>query len=157
MIATRLIFALSVLTLLAACGGAGESATVPQAQPAEASSVSVGNHTIHFSALSTDQLPPEVARQYNIVRSKNRAMLNVSVIRQSDGEPVTADVNVKTVNLTGQLKNVNIRKIEEQEAIYYIGETPVANSETLVFDIMVTPEGDSEPIEVRFKRQFYTN
>lgn len=157
MIATRSIIALSVFTLLAACGGAGESATVPQAQPAEASSVSVGNHTIHFSALSTDQLPPEVARQYNIVRSKNRAMLNVSVIRQSDGEPVTADVYVKTVNLTGQLKNVNIRKIEEQEAIYYIGETPVANSETLVFDIVVTPEGDSEPIEVRFKRQFYTN
>lgn len=157
MVATRSIIALSVLTLLSACGGAGESATVPQAQPAEASSVSVGNHTIHFSALSTDALPPEVARQYNIVRSRNRAMLNVSVIRQSDGTPVTADVSVKTVNLTGQLKNVNVRKIEEQEAIYYIGETPVANSETLVFDIMVTPEGDSEPIEVRFKRQFYTN
>lgn len=157
MLATRSIFALSVLTLLAACGGAGESATVPQAQPAEASSVTVGNYTVHFSALSTAELPPEVARQYNIVRSENRAMLNVSVIRQSDGEPVTADVSVKTVNLTGQLKNINIRKIEEQEAIYYIGETPVANSETLVFDIMVTPEGAGEPIEVRFKRQFYTN
>jgi len=157
MISTRSIIALSALTLMSACGGAGESATAPKAQPAEASSVSVGDYTIHFSALSTDELPPEVARQYNIVRSKNRAMLNVSVIRQSDGTPVTADVGVKAVNLTGQLKNVNIRKIEEQEAIYYIGETPVANSETLVFDIMVTPEGDSTPIEVRFKRQFYTN
>ena len=27
-------------------------------------------------------------------------------------------------------------------AIYYIGETPVANRETLVFDISVQPEGE---------------
>lgn len=148
---------LSLLVLLAACGGPGDSATVPQAQPAEASSKTVDGYTVHFSAQSTDQLPPEVARQYNIVRSKNRAMLNVSIIDESDGTSTPADVAVKTVNLTGQLKNVNMRKIQEQEAIYYIGEIPVANSETLVFDIDVTPEGASDPIAVRFQRQFYTN
>lgn len=157
MIIRRLVVALSVLTIATACGGPGESPTVPQAQPAEASSVSAGGHTVHFSAQSTDQLPPEVARQYNIVRSKNRAMLNVSVIRDADATPVTAGVGVKTVNLTGQLKNVNMRKIQEQEAIYYIGEIPVANSETLVFDVSVTPEGKDDPIEVRFMRQFFTN
>ena len=102
---------------------------MPQAQPAEASSVTVNGYSVHFSAQSTDQLPPEVARQYNIVRSKNRAMLNVSIMR----------------------------KIQEQDAVYYIGEIPVANSETLVFDITVTPDDQDEPIEVRFKRQFYTN
>ena len=50
-------------------------------------------------------------------------------------------MTVKTVNLTGQLKNVTMRRIEEQDAIYYIGETPVANRETLMFDITVQPEG----------------
>lgn len=143
--------------ILAGCGGPGESATVPQAQPAEASSKTVNGYTVHFSAQSTDQLPPEVARQYNIVRSKNRAMLNVSIIDESTGGSSSADVTVKTVNLTGQLKSVNMRKIQEQEAIYYIGEIPVANSETLVFDIGATPEGADEAIEVRFQRQFYTN
>ena len=152
-----LIVSIPLLALLSGCGGPGDSATVPQAQPAEASSVSADGFTVHFSALSTDQLPPEVARQYNIVRSKNRAMLNVSIVTQDEGQSVTAAVSVKTVNLTGQLKNVNMRKIQEQEAIYYIGEIPVANSETLVFDISVVPEGQENPIEVRFKRQFYTN
>ena len=94
-----------------------------------------------FSAQSTDQLPPEVARAYNIVRSKNRAMLNVSVLREEDGTAVVAQVSVKTVNLTGQLKNVTMRQIEEGDAIYYIGEVAIANRETLVFDISVTPEG----------------
>ena len=153
----RTLFSLSLLIALAACGGPGESANVPEAEPAGASSADIGDYTVHFSALSTDQLPPDIARAYNILRSKNRAMLNVSVIRKSDETPVAAKVAVKTVNLTGQLKNVTMRRIDEQEAIYYIGETAVANRETLVFDITVTPEGASRSSEVRFKRQFYTD
>jgi hypothetical protein len=153
----RIIITLSSLALLASCGGAGEDATVPQAEPAAASSVDIGDHIVHFSAQSTDQLPPEVARAYNIVRSKNRAMLNVSVLESGSNTPVTADITVKTVNLTGQLKNVTMRKIQEQDAIYYIGETPVANQETLIFDISVRPDGVDEAADVRFKRQFYTN
>ena len=142
---------------MVACGGPGENATVPEAQPAGASSSEIGNHVVHFSAQLTEQLPPEVARAYGILRSKNRAMLNVAVLEAATGKPVTADITVKTVNLNGQLKNVVLRKIQEQEAIYYIGETSVANQETLIFDITVTPEGSSEAATVRFKRQFYTN
>ena len=152
----KILITLSFLGL-AACGGPDESAEVPQAQPAGATNADIGNHIVHFSAQSTDQLPPEVARAYNIVRSKNRAMLNVSVLQESDNTPVKADVTVKTVNLTGQLKNVTMREITEQEAVYYIGEIPVANRETLIFDISVRPEGAEEISEVRFKRQFFTD
>lgn len=155
--ASRDIFALSMMSLLMACSGPGENATVPEAEPAGVSFVNIGDHVVHFSAQSTDQLPPEVARAYSIVRSKNRAMLNVSVLEEGTNKAVTADVTVKTVNLTGQLKNVTMRKIEEQEAIYYIGETPVANQETLIFDIRVRPEGVEEASDLRFKRQFYTD
>ena len=160
MISRKILIALSLLGLVSACGGSGESADVPEAQPAGATSADIGDHVVHFSAQSTDQLPPEVARAYNIVRSKNRAMLNVSIIRKSDNAPVAGEVSVKTVNLTGQLKSVTMRKIEEPgdvTAIYYIGETPVANRETLVFDIKVTPDGADNSSEVRFKRQFYTD
>lgn len=149
--------ALSTLSLLAACGGPGEDAEVPRAEPAEASSISIDGHAVHFNALLTDQLPTEVAQLYNIVRSKNRAMLNVSVIDEDRETSVPADVTVKTTNLTGQLKTVNMRRINEEEAIYYIGETPVANRETLIFDITVIPEGADTPAEVRFKRQFFTD
>jgi hypothetical protein len=154
---SKRIISLSVLFALAACGGPGDNATVPQAKDPGESFSDIGGHVIHFSAQLTDQLPPEVAQAYNILRSKNRAMLNVSVIDSASDKAVSATVTVKTVNLTGQLKDVVMRKIEEQEAIYYIGQTAVANQETLVFDISVTPEGAGEPSVVRFKRQFYTN
>lgn len=157
MIIKKTLIALSLLGLVAACGGPNETAEIPEAEPAGASSATIGDHVVHFSAQTTDQLPPEVARAYNIVRSPNRAMLNVSVLRTTDNQPVAAVVTVKTVNLTGQLKNVTMRQITEQDAIYYIGETPVANRETLIFDISVTPDGVETPSDVRFKRQFYTD
>lgn len=155
-----LLTSLSLLALVSACGGPGDSATVPEAQPAGATSADIGNHVVHFSAQSTDQLPPAVAREYNIVRSKNRAMLNVSVLQKPDNLPVSADVSVNTVNLTGQLKNVTMRKIEEPGdivAIYYIGDTTVANREILVFDITIKPDGEETSSQVRFKRQFYSD
>lgn len=156
----RTVFSFSLLAALVACGGPGESSDVPEAQPAAATSADIGDYVVHFNAQSTDQLPPEVARAYNIVRSKNRAMLNVSIIRKSDNTPVVAAVTVKATNLTGQLKNVTMRKIEEpgeSAAIYYVGDTAVANLETLIFDIGVMPEGEDELSEVRFTRQFYVD
>ena len=156
----RTLLAFSLLALLAACGGPDDSAAVPRAQSADATSADIGDYVVHFSAQTTDQLPPEVARAYNIVRSMNRAMLNISVIRKSDNASVAAKVDVSARNLTGQLKNVTMRKIEEpgeNVAIYYIGETAVANRETLVFDISVTPEGEDSASDVRFKREFYTD
>ena len=152
----RTMIALSMLALAAACGG-GDSASVPRAEPAGASSADIGDHVVHFNALSTDQLPPDIASAYGIKRSKNNAMLNVSVIRKSDNAAVPAKVDVKTKNLTGQLKNITMRQIDEQDAIYYIGDTTIANRETLVFDISVIPEGSTRASEVRFKREFFAD
>ena len=157
MMAAKTIITLSFLSLLIACSEPESTTTAPVSEPDEASSADIGDHVVHFSAQLTDQLPPEVARTYNFVRSKNRAMLIVSVLDYATSDPIVADVTVKTVNLTGQLKNVTMREIREQEAIYYIGETPVANRETLIFDISITPDGSSVVSDVRFKRQFYTD
>jgi hypothetical protein len=160
MLSQRVTIAMAFFGFAAGCGGPGEDATVPVAQPAGVTSADIGEHVLHFNALSTDRLPPEIASAYNIVRSKNRAMITVSLIEEESGTPTAGDVSLKTVNLTGQLKNVTMRRIDEPgdpPAIYYVGTTPVANHETLIFDIMVTPEGKTRPSEVRFKQQFYTD
>ena len=50
-------------------------------------------YTIHHNAITTDMLTPEIAREYGLIRSRNRAMLNVSVIKQvpgTTGQPVSA-------------------------------------------------------------------
>jgi len=151
------IITLSCLALLAACGGPGNDATVPQALPAEATFVDIGDHIVHFNAGPTIDLTPEIAQTYDFVRSKSRAMLTVSVIEKSNNSPTPAEISVNVRNLTGQLKNMVMRTITEQGSIYYIGDTAVANRETLTFVITVTPEGVDQPTDVQFSREFYTN
>ena len=72
MILRNVLVALSLAGLLAACGGPGEQAEIPEAQPAEATSADIGDHVVHFSAQSTDALPPEIARAYEIGRASWR-------------------------------------------------------------------------------------
>lgn len=123
----------------------------------------VGKYLVHYNALSTDQLAPAVASAYGVVRSRNRALLNIAVTRKEDGttgRPVEALVNVDAANLSGQTKSVRMRMIKEEGepgAIYYIAEINVADGETLVFDVKVTPEGGTQTYTVHFKQQFFAN
>lgn len=161
----RALLAIAATALiLAACGG--DESTIqttssgPPAEPANASMKDFGDYVIHFNAISTDQLQPEVARAYNITRSKNRAMLNVSIIRKVEGtigQSVAGSVSATANNLTGQLKNLTLRQVTEGDAVYYIGDVAVANGETLVFNIDATPINETSRFSVRFSRQFFAD
>ena len=126
--------------------------------PGTESSRNFGDYTVHFNALVTDQLTADIASEYGIVRSKNRAMLNVSIIQNVPngiGSAVPGSVSASAINLTGQLKSIPIREIREETAIYYIGEIAIANAETLIFTIDVTPINEPSRFTVRFQKQFY--
>ncbi|MGI9308941.1 MAG: DUF4426 domain-containing protein [Gammaproteobacteria bacterium] len=140
--------------------GSGQNAASNRIRFAEHESFkSVDGYTVQVSAMSTHQLSPEVARAYNIVRSDGRAMINIAVLKKLEGEldqPVPAVVEISAANLTGQLKNIELRMIDDSpEGIYYIGEVAVSNEEILNFDIDVLPEGQSEVIALRYSKQFY--
>lgn len=121
------------------------------------SSTAVGDYIVHYNALSTESLPPSVARVYGITRSKNRGLLNISVLKKGgDFQGVEANIDVSATNLTGQLRNINVRKINEDNAIYYISEFSVADQETLDFVIRVkTPDNQSATLKLR--QQFFAN
>jgi hypothetical protein len=119
-----------------------------------------GDYVVHYNALNTNLLPPQVAQGYGIQRSSSRALLNVTVLKKvmgSPGTPVSATVTATGTNLTGQTRDIEIRKIDDSEgAIYYLGQFPVHNLETYRFDIQVRIEGEPDPLVVKFKQQFYT-
>lgn len=148
-----------ILTGLTGCGERAPDSrrTVPQAEPSGQTSSDIGDHVVHYNALSTDQLSAEVAKHYGIVRSENRAMINISIIDERNNESAEGEVTVRATNLTGQLKNVTMRKIQEQDAIYYIGELPVANRETLSFAVNVKPQGVEAASQFVFQNQFFSD
>jgi hypothetical protein len=118
------------------------------------------DYTVHYNALNSSMISPEVAKVYGIRRSDSRALINVSVLRNTDKplpKAVKATVTASARALMGQVRSIEMREIlEGGDAIYYIGELSVRNMETLDFTIEVTAEGQSRPFEVKFRQQFYT-
>ncbi|MFO1408071.1 MAG: DUF4426 domain-containing protein [Steroidobacteraceae bacterium] len=147
--------------LAAAIGGCsrGDPDAAPQvAAPSDATSRRFGEFEIHYNAVRSDFLTPEVARAYGIARSANRVLLNVSVLHLNpDGTttPVDAGVTATAYNLNGQLKQLSMRRVTEGSSVYYIGEVEISGNEILVFDISAAPAGPESKFTVQFKREFY--
>lgn len=118
-----------------------------------------GDYTIHYVAFTTDVLTQSVAKHYSIPRSKNRAMVNISILKNEmgiSGKPVRGKLQGTATNLSEQLRELEIREFQEDGAIYYIAETPISDQETLKFDFSITPDGEAETYHLSFQEQFYT-
>jgi hypothetical protein len=124
-----------------------------------------GEYTVHYNAVPTTVLSPDVTRHYGITRSGGRGLINIAVLRDASGagdstatdaqpQAVRARVVAHVRALTGQRNPVELREIVEQDAIYYIGDFRVRGEELLRFELEVTPEGARRPIPVRFEQAF---
>jgi hypothetical protein len=118
-----------------------------------------GEYTVHYNAFNTDTLQPAMAEAYNIVRSKNRGMMTISVVKKDDkgmNKPVRANITASASNLTGQFRQFKVREVDEGDSIYYLSEFHVAHEEMLDFVLQVLPEGSIKPFIVEFRQKFYT-
>ncbi|PIQ36328.1 MAG: hypothetical protein COW59_13125 [Lysobacterales bacterium CG17_big_fil_post_rev_8_21_14_2_50_64_11] len=134
-------------------------AAMPSANAQHQSMVQTGDITVHYNALPTTNITADVAHQYGITRSASRALLNVAVRKGVPGEDkaVPAVVTAAATNLNGQRQELRMREVREGEAVYYLGETRIADKETLTFEITITAEGANSPLRASFQQQFFVS
>jgi hypothetical protein len=116
-----------------------------------------GNLEVHYNAMLSTELLPDVAKAYKIDRSPTRGILTVSVLRKNAmgvAQPVSAKLTAFMVNLSNQLGDISMREIKEGNAIYYLGEFRVVPPNTLKFTVTVDANGDPQR-EVSFSQKFY--
>lgn len=150
---------ISINFLFVACSPRPSGETQPALKANESFQV-LDNYEMHYNAVRTDQLTADVARAYGIERSKNKVLLNISVLAKTANGSTTssdADITVLGRNLNGQVKNVLLRRIAESTAIYYIAEVDFSGSETLVFEIKAIPAGSNSPITATLTREFFAD
>ena len=169
-------FALSTLlasTVMASAPAAAPAAppvataqtATPEPRPAKPSltlssglnSTQSNGYTVHYNAMPSTQLTPEIARRYGITRSSNRALLNVSVMkgpRAAEAVAVPARVEATAINPAGQRQALNLREVRDRGAIYYLGDARIDERDELVFELVVTPEGGAS-INARYRQEFW--
>lgn len=117
-----------------------------------------GDYEVHYSAFTSTFLTPEIAKQYGIVRSKAIGVINISVLKKSDTglfEPVPAQLEGIRTNDIQQQQFLAFRRVKEGKAIYYLTEVQFMEGEVLTFNISATPEGQPQPLKLRFSQTFY--
>ncbi len=119
-----------------------------------------GDYEVHYSAFASTFLTPDVAKQYDIVRSRAIGVINISVLKKTENgnfEPVAAQVEGVRSNDIQQQLHMGFRRIKEGKAIYFIAETQYMEGEVLTFNISATPEGQQQALKLRFSQTFYND
>lgn len=117
-----------------------------------------GRYQVHYSAVNTSFLTPEVAAASGIQRSRVQALLNVSVREeQPDGttRPAQASVEGRVGNLAGQSQPLSFRSVREDGAIYHLATFRILEGEPMRFDLSVRYDRNEPPGEVSFIQRFY--
>lgn len=130
------------------------------ALPASAEQVmDFDDYRIHYNAFVSNLLTPDVARAHQLTRSRYHAVVNITVQKSNNGvyEAVAADVSGTATNLYGKQRKLNMKKVTERDAVYYLAELPFSDEETLNFDIQVIPEGEKAAHNVSFTQQFFVD
>ena len=115
----------------------------------------LGDWDVHYIAFPSTFLTSDIASDYDINRSKYLGIINISVL---DSETLKAQAVTMTVtarNLLGNIRELDVREIREQNAIYYIAEVPHRNEET--YRIKVTISSGNQTQELKFQQKFYVD
>jgi hypothetical protein len=107
----------------------------------------IGALEVHYVVVNTLFLEPDVAARYGIVRARDRAILNVSVVGP-EGRPIDAAVSGRARNLLGHDQALAFERIAEGEAIYFIAPIRHTDQDVLRFDVAIDDgRGNSGHVE----------
>ena len=114
-------------------------------------SISFGPLEVHYVLLASTFLEPEVAARYNIVRARDRGLVNLTVL-SGTGAPRTAQLHGVVTNLLGQRIELSFDELRDGPAIYYIASFRYTDAELLRFEIDVaTPDEGGGTLRIEQK------
>ncbi len=119
--------------------------------------VTRGGYEIHYNAFNSTFIQPDTAKNIGFQRSKRRALVNVSVLKV-DGDnktPVTATVKGTATNLIQQSQALEFKKIDEGNAIYYLGQFGFSDDQVMRLALDVQPDPNQPAFKVEFEQRFY--
>ncbi|MBU3068503.1 DUF4426 domain-containing protein [Aestuariicella sp. G3-2] len=128
-----------------------------QFSSADSQFTTFGDYSVLHTVFNSTFLQPEVATAYNLTRGKGQSLLNVALIKSTDGgnsKGLPAKVSGSITNLMQQQRTLEFIEIKEQDAVYYLAPIRVSNNDEVVhFKIEVTHDGNTYP--VTFSKKLY--
>lgn len=116
----------------------------------------LGDLQVHYIALPTTFLTPQIASAYNIKRSKYTGFINITLLNKRNFLKAEKGKLTGTgKNLIGQREKLEFREIVEGESVYYIAIYPFTNEEIVNFNIKI--ESENSLHNLKFQHKFYVD
>ncbi len=166
MLPIALMFAVA---LLAGCDRAaqtgGSAQNQPQADQTTGDEQPLGQiaefdrFTLRASISPTELLPDAMARQYGIESGPDLVLLNLVILEKRPDQqsvPVSAEVSAHYENLVGHAQQIDMRAVEADGLVSYIGTLDASTQLVFRFVIQAQPAGTDQPLPMNFEVQLRT-
>jgi hypothetical protein len=115
----------------------------------------LGSWDVHYIALNSTFLTPQVAKQYGIVRSKFNGLINISVLDREDKTAQSPVLTGNAKNLLGVVKKLTFKQVTEGKAIYYLAVLPFSDREQ--YRISIEINDGLKQKTLKFQHKFYAD
>lgn len=113
-------------------------------------------HIVYYNVFNSSLITADIAKQYNLIRAKDRVYLNIAVVKKSGGYGI-APRKIKGVyrNLLQQTFPLEFIEIKEATATYYLASIRFNNEDILHLDITVQPDYQSPESTFTITKKLY--
>jgi hypothetical protein len=114
------------------------------------------DHIVYYNVFNSSLITADIAKQYNLIRSKNQVYLNIAVVKKSGGYGVAPrKISGVNRNLLQQRFPLKFIEIKEATATYYLAPIRFNNEEIMHIDITVQPDYKSQESTFTITKKLY--
>lgn len=141
--APRLATALSALLVACAALAAGRH------------EVREGDLVLRSNLVAYGELDPAIARRHDIPGGENRAVLNVALVRATDGRTVRAIVSASSRGPAGERQKILVREVKQGAGTSYMGSFEFTRGQELEFVVEARPaeKADGKLLSLTFRER----
>lgn len=114
------------------------------APAAERHEVREGHLVLRSKLVASGEVDPATARRHDIPVGKDRAVLNVALVRATDASPVRAVVTASSRSAAGERQKILVREVKRGAETSYMGSFAFTPGQELEFVVEARPAEERE-------------
>lgn len=104
----------------------------------------LGNWDVHYMLMPTTLLDADVAKNYQLSRSRNYQLLNISVLNSRDQQAQQVELSGSATNLAGQRQQLAFKPIKEGAALYYLAGVEARSEQKISIELTIRQGNETQ-------------
>ncbi len=113
----------------------------------------LGNWDVHYMLMPTTMLDADVAKNYQLSRSRNYQLLNISVLNTKDQQAQQVELTGSATNLAGQRQQLTFKPVKEGAALYYLAGVEARSEQKMTIELTIR-QGEQTQV-LKFTQDVY--